>query len=673
MIKKDFYKFELESKFSPSEDQQKAVDILTKGINDGEAQQILLGVTGSGKTFTMANIIKNFNKPTLVIAHNKTLAAQLCNEFRALFPKNRVEYFVSYYDYYQPEAYIPRTDTYIDKEIQINEEIDKLRNSATASLGERNDVIIVASVSCIYGLGAPEIYFKQSISVREGDVLDRDELIDKLVDIQYSRSDIDFRRSTFRVRGDRVEVFPAGSSDKAIRIDFWGDEIESISEFNPVTNQVTTGLSHYLIFPATHYVIGSDNIESVLEKIKEDMLVQEEFFKSQGKLIEAQRIRERVNYDIEMIAQMGYCNGIENYSRYFDGRSPGEAPYTLLDYFSDDFLVFIDESHMTIPQIKGMYNGDFSRKTNLVEYGFRLPAAFDNRPLKFAEFEKRIKQAIFVSATPGDYELGKSKIVAEQIIRPTGLVDPEIIVRQTKGQIDDLLSEIHKVVDKGGRVLITTLTIRMSEELTNYLKERKIKVEYMHNQIDTLERIEIINRLRRGDIDVIVGINLLREGLDIPEVMLVAILDADKEGFLRSRTSLIQTVGRASRNANSYVIMYADTITKSMQEAITETNRRREIQKNYNVLHNITPKTIKKEIKNTLVISKKSKKEEDKLTVLEINKEIKDLYDKMNEASATYDFEQAIIIRDRITYLRSLYNRKNKKAANKHKSKDFNK
>ncbi|MGI6594088.1 MAG: excinuclease ABC subunit UvrB [Christensenellales bacterium] len=658
------HKFELESDFLPSRDQQNAIDILTKGLAEGESHQVLLGVTGSGKTFTMANIIKNFNKPTLVIAHNKTLAAQLCNEFRALFPKNRVEYFVSYYDYYQPEAYIPRTDTYIGKEIQINEEIDKLRNSATASLGERNDVIIVASVSCIYGLGAPEAYFKQSISIREGDELNRDDIIDKLVEIQYSRSEIDFKRSTFRAKGDRLEVFPAGAADKAIRIDFWGDEVEAISEFNPLTNQVIARLSHFLIFPATHYVIGHDDIASLLKKIKEDMLIQEEFFKNEGKLIEAQRIKERVNYDIEMIAQMGYCNGIENYSRYFDGRSQGEAPYTLLDYFPDDFLVFIDESHMTIPQIRGMYNGDFARKTNLVNYGFRLPAAYDNRPLKFFEFEQKIKQVISVSATPGDYELRKAKRVAEQIIRPTGLVDPEIMVRPTNGQIDDLLGEINKVVDKGGRVLITTLTIRMSEELTNYLKERKIKVEYMHNKIDTLERIEIINRLRRGDIDVIVGINLLREGLDIPEVMLVAILDADKEGFLRSRTSLIQTVGRASRNANSYVIMYADTVTKSMQEAITETNRRRKIQKDYNMLHNIIPKSIQKEIKNTLVISKKTKLEEDKLSVFEINKEIKDLYDKMNAATSTYDFEQAIIIRDRISYLRTLYNKKSRKPIN---------
>lgn len=664
MITKDLHKFELESDFLPSRDQQNAIDILTKGLAEGESHQVLLGVTGSGKTFTMANIIKNFNKPTLVIAHNKTLAAQLCNEFRALFPKNRVEYFVSYYDYYQPEAYIPRTDTYIGKEIQINEEIDKLRNSATASLGERNDVIIVASVSCIYGLGAPEAYFKQSISIREGDELNRDDIIDKLVEIQYSRSEIDFKRSTFRAKGDRLEVFPAGAADKAIRIDFWGDEVEAISEFNPLTNQVIARLSHFLIFPATHYVIGHDDIASLLKKIKEDMLIQEEFFKNEGKLIEAQRIKERVNYDIEMIAQMGYCNGIENYSRYFDGRSQGEAPYTLLDYFPDDFLVFIDESHMTIPQIRGMYNGDFARKTNLVNYGFRLPAAYDNRPLKFFEFEQKIKQVISVSATPGDYELREAKRVAEQIIRPTGLVDPEIMVRPTNGQIDDLLGEINKVVDKGGRVLITTLTIRMSEELTNYLKERKIKVEYMHNKIDTLERIEIINRLRRGDIDVIVGINLLREGLDIPEVMLVAILDADKEGFLRSRTSLIQTVGRASRNANSYVIMYADTVTKSMQEAITETNRRRKIQKDYNMLHNIIPKSIQKEIKNTLVISKKTKLEEDKLSVFEINKEIKDLYDKMNAATSTYDFEQAIIIRDRISYLRTLYNKKSRKPIN---------
>ena len=644
--------FELVSKYSPCGDQEDAISKLTEGILSGERTQVLLGVTGSGKTFTMANVINRVQRPALVMAHNKTLAAQLCNEFRELFPNNRVEYFVSYYDYYQPEAYIPRSDTYIEKEMEVNDEIDKLRHSATSSLGERNDVIVVASVSCIYGLGAPEDYYRSVVSIREGDNIDRDSVIDKLVAIQYKRSDIDFVRSTFRARGDFLEVFPASASNIALRIEFFDDVVERMVEFDIVTGKAINVVNHVAIFPASHYVVGSDKLENTLEEICEDMVEQERVFTERGKLIEAQRIRERVSYDMEMIREMGYCSGIENYSRYFDGRKPGEPPFTLMDYFPDDFIIFIDESHITLPQVRGMYNGDRARKTNLVEYGFRLPAAFDNRPLNFDEFNNRFKQMICVSATPAEYELSLSNVVAEQLIRPTGLVDPEITVRKTEGQIDDLISEINGAIEKEGRVLVTTLTKKMAESLTNYLKEHHIKVQYMHSDIDTLERIDIITKLRKGEIDVIVGINLLREGLDIPEVLLVAILDADKEGFLRSRTSLIQTVGRAARNKDARVIMYADVITGSMREAIEETERRRAKQLEYNRINGITPRTIVKPIKNTLVISKKADEGEHKLTKKEINAEIERLRGLMAVASSTYDFETAIQLRDRIAELK---------------------
>lgn len=644
--------FELVSKYSPCGDQEDAISKLADGILSGERTQVLLGVTGSGKTFTMANVINRVQRPALVMAHNKTLAAQLCNEFRELFPNNRVEYFVSYYDYYQPEAYIPRSDTYIEKEMEVNDEIDKLRHSATSSLGERNDVIVVASVSCIYGLGAPEDYYRSVVSIREGDNIDRDSVIDKLVAIQYKRSDIDFVRSTFRARGDFLEVFPASASNIALRIEFFDDVVERMVEFDIVTGKAINVVNHVAIFPASHYVVGSDKLEKTLEEIREDMIEQERFFTECGKLIEAQRIRERVSYDMEMIREMGYCSGIENYSRYFDGRKPGEPPFTLMDYFPDDFIIFVDESHITLPQVRGMYNGDRARKTNLVEYGFRLPAAFDNRPLNFDEFNNRFKQMICVSATPAEYELSLANVVAEQLIRPTGLVDPEITVRKTEGQIDDLISEINSAIEKEGRVLVTTLTKKMAESLTNYLKEHHIKVQYMHSDIDTLERIDIITKLRKGEIDVIVGINLLREGLDIPEVLLVAILDADKEGFLRSRTSLIQTVGRAARNKDARVIMYADVITGSMREAIEETERRRTKQLEYNRINGITPRTIVKPIKNTLVISKKAEEGEHKLTKKEINAEIERLRGLMAVASSTYDFETAIQLRDRIAELK---------------------
>ena len=653
-MQKQKFPFELVSKYSPSEDQQQAIDKLVDGITRGERTQVLLGVTGSGKTFTMANVIAKVGKPALVMAHNKTLAAQLCNEFKELFPNNRVEYFVSYYDYYQPEAYIPRSDTYIEKEIETNDEIDKLRHSATASLGERNDVIVVASVSCIYGLGAPEAYFRNMVSIREGDICERDEVIDRLVRIQYKRSDIDFQRATFRARGDTLEIFPANASEVALRVEFFGDEIERMSEFDPVSGKTICRVTHAAIFPATHYVIGNDEkLEGILNQINNDMEDRVVDFTDAGKLIEAQRIRERVNYDLEMIKEMGYCSGIENYSRYFDGRKPGQPPFTLIDYFKEDFVLFVDESHITLPQVRGMYNGDRMRKTNLVDYGFRLPAAFDNRPLNFDEFNSRIKQMVCVSATPGDYELGLATTVAEQLLRPTGLVDPSITVRKTEGQIDDLIGEINTAVEQGGRVLVTTLTKKMAESLTNYLLEHGLKVEYMHSDIDTLERIEIITRLRRGDIDIIVGINLLREGLDIPEVLLVAILDADKEGFLRSRTSLIQTVGRAARNKDARVIMYADTITGSMKAAIDETERRRKKQIEYNKLHGIVPQTIVKPIGNAIAISKKDdQKTTRKLSKKEITQEIERLRGLMKQATSTYDFETAIVLRDRISELK---------------------
>ncbi|MCI5820005.1 MAG: excinuclease ABC subunit UvrB, partial [Acidaminococcus sp.] len=559
-------KFQLVSKFKPCGDQPQAIDELVDGLNDGLRTQVLLGVTGSGKTFTMANVIERVQRPALVIAHNKTLAAQLCNEFREFFPHNRVEFFVSYYDYFQPEAYIPRSDTYIEKDLAINDEIDKLRHSATASLCERRDTIVVASVSCIYGLGAPIEYYSQAVSLREGESYDRDELIDKLVSIQYKRNDVDFVRSSFRVRGDVIDIFPAANTDTAIRVEFFGDDVERISEIDALTCKPLKDLKHVMIFPASHYVVGGDK-EAVLSRILKDKEEQKKFFEERGKFIEAQRIDERVNYDVEMIREIGYCSGIENYSRYFDGRAVGQPPYTLMDFFKSDYITFIDESHMTIPQIRAMYNGDRARKKNLVDYGFRLPAAYDNRPLTFDEFDKRIKQLVCISATPAEYELAVSDKVVEQLIRPTGLIDPPIEIRQTKNQIDDLIGEINAVTESGGRTLVTTLTKKMAESLTEYLREVNIKVKYMHSDIDTLERIEIIKGLRLGEFDVLVGINLLREGLDLPEVKLVAILDADKEGFLRSETSLVQTVGRAARNSESRVIMYADNMTGSMQRA----------------------------------------------------------------------------------------------------------
>ncbi len=645
--------FELRSKFSPCGDQPQAIQKLVEGVNDGLRTQVLLGVTGSGKTFTMANVIKECNRPALVIAHNKTLAAQLCNEFREFFPNNRVEYFVSYYDYYQPEAYIPRTDTYIEKDLSINDEIDRLRNSATSALCESRDVIVVSSVSCIYGLGAPMEYFALAISLREGMSIDRDALLDNLVEIQYKRSDIEFARATFRVRGDIVEIFPVESSDYAIRVEFWGDEIEKISQFDPVSAKTVCGLKHVNIFPATHYVVEKEKRDACLDKIREDMAEQVELFRQQGKLLEAQRLKERVSYDLEMIKEMGYCSGIENYSRYFDGRQTGQPPYTLLDFFPKDFLLFVDESHMTLPQVRAMFNGDLSRKVNLVDYGFRLPSAYDNRPLKFDEFDSRIGQMICVSATPAKYELDQAGQVVEQLIRPTGLIDPEVEIHPIDGQIDDLISRINDTVDKEARVLVTTLTKKMAESLTAYLTERHIKVKYMHSDVDTLERVEIIAGLRRGEFDVLVGINLLREGLDIPEVQLVAILDADKEGFLRSETSLIQTIGRAARNAKAKVVMYADVMTDSMKRAIEETNRRREIQSEYNKIHGITPKTIVKEISNTLEISKKTE-EKTMTSQKDISRELARLTSAMKVASSNLDFELAIKYREQIASLKLL-------------------
>ena len=646
-------KFELVSPYQPTGDQPQAIEKLTEGVLDGIRTQVLVGVTGSGKTFTMANIIKNVNRPTLVIAHNKTLAAQLCNEFREFFPHNRVEYFVSYYDYYQPESYIPSTDTYIEKDMSVNDEIDKLRNSATASLGERSDTLVVASVSCIYGLGAPEEYFRLSLSLRPGDQISRDELIRRLIELQYTRKDIDFSRSSFRVRGDVVEIFPAGASEIAIRVEFFGDEIDRLCEEEVVTGKITAELKHAAIFPASHYAVGSQKLLSAIEEIERDLKIEVKAFQDDGKLLEAQRLQQRTEYDIEMMREVGYCSGVENYSRYFDGRKPGEPSFTLLDYFPKNFLVFIDESHMTIPQIRAMYHGDLSRKTNLVNYGFRMRSAYDNRPLTFEEFDERVPQLICVSATPAEYELKEAGQIVEQIIRPTGLLDPEIEVRPVKGQIDDLLGEIKKVTESGGRTLITTLTKRMAENLTDFLKENGIKVRYMHSDIDTLERIDIVNGLRSGEFDVLCGINLLREGLDMPEVKLVAILDADKEGFLRSDTSLIQTIGRAARNAEGRVIMYADTVTGSMRRAIDETNRRRKAQKEYNEAHGIIPKTIVKEVKSSIAITQKQKKlPADKISVEEIPAEIEKLKALMKIASNQLDFEKAIEIRDTINLLK---------------------
>ena len=643
-------RFELVSKYSPCGDQPAAIDKLAEGLENGFSTEVLLGVTGSGKTFTMANVIERLQRPALVIAHNKTLAAQLCNEFREFFPHNRVEFFVSYYDYYQPEAYIPRSDTYIEKELEINDEIDKLRHSATASLCERRDVIVVASVSCIYGLGAPVDYYAQAVSVRAGDEISPDELIRKLVDIQFKRADFDFVRATFRVRGDTVDIFPAGNSEIAIRVEFFGDTVERISEIDALTAVKVNELKHTVIFPATHYVMSGDR-EEIFRRILADKEERVEFFKANGKLIEAQRIDERVNYDVEMMREMGYCTGIENYSRYFDGRKPGQPPYTLLDFFPKDFVCFVDESHMTLPQLRGMYNGDRARKKNLVDYGFRLPAAYDNRPLDFEEFDSRIRQMVCVSATPGQFELQRADEIAEQLIRPTGLLDPEIVVKPVKGQVDDLIGEIKKVTDGGGRVLVTTLTKKMAESLTEYLREVGIKVRYMHSDIDTLERIEIVGALRGGEFDVLVGINLLREGLDLPEVQLVAILDADKEGFLRSESALIQTAGRAARNVNGRVVMYADTVTDSMRRAIDETARRRAVQAEYNKEHGIVPRTIEREFKNTLEITKKTV-ERDKMSPQDLVREVERLKGLMQTASAALDFERAIKLRDEMNELK---------------------
>ena len=645
-------KFKLESQYAPTGDQPQAISALVEGIQDGLKAQVLLGVTGSGKTFTMANVIASVNRPALILAHNKTLAAQLCNEMREFFPHNRVEFFVSYYDYFQPEAYIASTDTYIEKDLQINDEIDKLRHSATCSLHERRDTVVVASVSCIYGLGAPEEYYRLSVSLRPGDIMSRDELISRLIEINYKRNDTEIDRTNFRVKGDTVDIFIASSSDRGIRVEFFGDEIDAISEFDALTGKITARLNHTAIFPASHYAVANEKMQNAIVAILKDCDEQVKYFNNEGKLIEAQRIGQRVNYDVEMMREIGYCSGIENYSRYFDGRVAGEPPFTLLDYFPRDFITFIDESHMTIPQLRAMYHGDLSRKTSLVDYGFRLPAAYDNRPLNFDEFNQRIGQVIYVSATPAPYELGLAgNAVAEQIIRPTGLVDPPITVLKTEGQIDDLIGRIRQTVKENGRVLVTTLTKKMSESLTAYLAENGIKVRYLHSDIDTMERISIINDLRAGEFDVIVGINLLREGLDIPEVKLVAILDADKEGFLRSETSLIQTVGRAARNAESQVIMYADTITGSMKRAIDETERRRKKQTEYNKAHGITPKTIIKKIVNTIEITKTAK---EKVDLDEIPDEIDKLKSLMALASKSLDFETAIKMRDRIAELKKI-------------------
>ena len=651
-------KFELKSKYSPAGDQPEAIEKLVEGLNDGLKDQVLLGVTGSGKTFTMANIIAKVNKPTLVIAHNKTLAGQLCNEFREFFPNNRVEYFVSYYDYYQPEAYIVSTDTYIEKDMSVNEDIDKLRASATSSLLERNDVIVVASVSCIYGLGSPEEYHNLHITLRAGEEFDRDELINRLIAIQYTRNDIDFKRTTFRVKGEVVDIFPANQSEMAVRVRFFGDEIEKIYEFDPVSGNLINELSFIAIYPATHYAVGNNTLKNALAQISADRLQAIADFEKQNKPLEAERIGQRVAYDIEMMQEVGYCSGIENYSRYFDGRRPGEPPYTLIDYFPKDFLTIIDESHMTIPQIRAMYNGDKARKTSLVDFGFRLEAARDNRPLKFDEFEKKLKSTIYVSATPSAYELDRAGQVVEQVIRPTGLLDPKIDIRPIKNQVEELMVECRKTIERGARVLVTTLTKKMAESLTTYLADREFKVKYLHSEIDTMERMEIINGLRQGEFDVLVGINLLREGLDMPEVELVCILDADKEGLLRSEGALIQTIGRAARNANGRVIMFADTITKSMQRAIDETERRRGIQEEYNKKNGIVPKTIIKEIKNTLDISKKVS--ESSIARKDVPKEIDRLTSMMKIASSQLDFERAIEIRNKINNLKKRLNLKEK-------------
>ena len=653
--------FELVSEYQPTGDQPQAIEQLVKGFREGNQFETLLGVTGSGKTFTMANVIQQLNKPTLVIAHNKTLAAQLYSEMKEFFPNNAVEYFVSYYDYYQPEAYVPSTDTYIEKDSAINDEIDKLRHSATAALSERNDVIIVASVSCIYGLGSPIDYKNMVISLRPGMEKDRDEVIHKLIDIQYTRNEMDFKRGSFRVRGDVLEIFPAYSGSEAYRIEFFGDEVDRIMEIEALTGEVKAQLEHVAIFPASHYVVPKEKMMRATENILAEMKEQVTFFKSEDKLLEAQRIAERTNFDVEMMRETGFCSGIENYSRHLVGSAPGQPPCTLLDYFPDDFLIIVDESHITLPQVRGMYFGDRSRKKTLVDYGFRLPSALDNRPLNFEEFETHINQMMFVSATPSTYEAEHELLRAEQIIRPTGLLDPEISVRPVEGQIDDLVGEINKEVEKHNKVLITTLTKRMAEDLTDYIREAGIRVKYLHSDIDTLERAEIIRDMRLDVFDVLVGINLLREGLDIPEITLVAILDADKEGFLRSETSLIQTIGRAARNAEGHVIMYADSITDSMRAAIDETNRRREIQQKYNEEHGITPQTIKKAVRDLIAISKAAsageeefRKDPESMDARELEKLAKELTKKMRQAAAELNFEEAAKLRDRMKEVKQM-------------------
>lgn len=650
--------FKLKSEYTKAGDQGKAIDALTLGLNKGYKEQTLLGVTGSGKTFTMANVIEKMNRPTLVLAHNKTLAAQLCSEFKKFFPENAVEYFVSYYDYYQPEAYLASTDTYIEKDSSINEEIDKLRHSATAALSERRDVIIVASVSCIYSLGNPIDYKTMVISLRPGMKKERDELIKKLVELQYERNDVNLTRNKFRVRGDVLEIFPAISDNTVIRVEFFGDEIDRISEINSTTGEAKTTIKHVAIYPASHYIVPKEKLNKAISEIEVELKERVKYFRENDNLIEAQRIEQRTRYDIEMLQEIGFCKGIENYSRVMSGRKPNSAPFTLLDYFPKDYLLFVDESHVMLPQVRSMYAGDKARKKSLIDYGFRLPSAYDNRPLTFDEFYSKVNQVVFVSATPGDFEKEKSKQVVEQVIRPTGLVDPEIIVKPVDGQIDDLVAEINARVDRKERILVTTLTKKMAEDLTDYLSDVGIKVKYMHYGIDTIERMEIVRDLRLGKFDVLIGINLLREGLDIPEVSLVAILDADKEGFLRSERSLIQTIGRAARNANGKVIMYADTVTHSMEMAITETQRRRTIQMNYNKEHNIVPKTIVKKVGDILEISEKSEiqnkfKENKKLTQNEKNKLINELTKEMKAAAKLLEFEHAAAIRDKINLIRN--------------------
>lgn len=651
--------FELISEYAPTGDQPQAIEQLVKGFKEGNQCQTLLGVTGSGKTFTMANVIQQLNRPTLIIAHNKTLAAQLYGEFKEFFPNNAVEYFVSYYDYYQPEAYVPSSDTYIAKDSSINDEIDKLRHSATAALSERRDVIIVASVSCIYGLGSPIDYQEMVISLRPGMIKDRDEVVAKLIEIQYDRNDIDFKRGTFRVRGDVLEIFPAISEEYAIRVEFFGDEVERITEIDVLTGEIKNVLNHVAIFPASHYVVSKENMEKATKAIEEELEERIRYFKGEDKLLEAQRISERTNFDIEMMKETGFCSGIENYSRHLTGLKEGQPPHTLIDYFPDDFLIMIDESHKTIPQIAGMYAGDQSRKSTLVDYGFRLPSAKDNRPLNFEEFESKINQILFVSATPGEYEEKNELLRADQIIRPTGLLDPEVEVRGVEGQIDDLVGEVNKEIAKKNKVLVTTLTKRMAEDLTDYMRELGIRVKYLHSDIDTLERTEIIRDMRLDVFDVLVGINLLREGLDIPEITLVAILDADKEGFLRSETSLIQTIGRAARNAEGHVIMYADTMTDSMKNAIRETERRRKVQMAYNEEHGITPQTVKKAVRDLISISKKVASEElqmekdpESMSRSELEKLIKDMTKQMKKAAAELNFEMAAQVRDKLVELK---------------------